>query len=169
MADDYSEILKLSTEIKTCVSNLETTVATSIVSHEKDSDRFFKIIIILIATIGGILGLKIDSPQIASGVGVAVYQAVSFIDWETSLVNFSRYYTIFSLIFTGGSIVQEYWKNGYNKYLGFGFIIMGLMWITQLYGITTFLSPSNVPIRLVYSTLFLIYSFNLGFKREKKQ
>ena len=166
MADDYSELIKMNTETKTCINNLEKTVALSILSHEKESDRYFKIIIALIAMVGGILGLKLNSPQASSGIGVAYHMVALSVNWSDTIVNFSRYYTIFALIFTGGSIMREFWKNGYNKYLGVGFVIMGLLWLTQAFGLTVFLDPFNVPFRLLYSTFFLIYSINIGVKKE---
>jgi len=166
LADDYSELIKMNTETKTCIEKLESTVATSIISHDKESDRYFKIIIALIAMVGGILGLKLNSPQVSSGIGVAYHMIAVTVNWGDTIVNFSRYYTIFALIFTGLSIIREFWKNGYNKYLGVGFVIMGLLWLTQTFGLTVFLDPFNVPFRLLYSTFFLVYSINLGVKKE---
>ena len=164
---DFEKLIELNTEIKGCISSLERAVSANTLSQEKESDRYFKIIIALIAMVGGILGLKLNFPQTASGIGIAYYRVSASIDWSETFVNFSRYYTIFALIFTGGSIVREYWKNGYNKYLGVGFIIMGFLWLIQAFGLTVFLDPFNVPFRLLYSTLFIVYSLDLGVKRQK--
>ena len=161
---DYTEIIKILTDNKACIINLEKTVALSILSHEKDSDRYFKIIIALIAMVGGILGLKLNFPT-TTAVHIAFSHVASSIDWGTTLSNFSRYYTVFALIFTGGSIMREYWKNGYNKYLGGGLIIMSVSILLQIFDVIDNLAVNALWFRLIYNTMFLMYAYNLGIKR----
>ena len=162
--DDYSEVIKLLVENKTCLMNLESVVAASILSHEKDSERYFKIIIALIAMIGGILGLQLNFP--ATGTGVAIRTVSTTVNWVATLSNFTRYYTVFALLFTGLSIIREYWKNGYNKYLGVGFIVMSASILFQIFDVLGNLDVNALWFRLTYNTLFLIYAYNLG-KKDK--
>ena len=110
---DYERLIEINTEIKGCINALEKAVVLNTASQEKESDRYFKIILALIAMMGGVLGLKLNFPQSAT-VGVAsvmigqIQNIALSIDWATTIINFSRFYTVFALIFTGGSIVREY-------------------------------------------------------------
>ena len=163
---DYTEVVKLLTDNKICITNLEKTVALSILAHEKDSDRYYKIIIALIAMVGGILGLKLfPSSTTTTVIHLAFSPVASTIDWGTTLSNFTRYYTVFALIFTGGSIIREYWKNGYNKYLGGGMIIMSISILLQIFDVFENLAVNALWLRLIYNTMFLMYAYNLGLRK----
>ena len=164
---DYERLIEINTEIKACISNLEKTIAANTLSQEKESDRYFKIILALIAMVGGILGLKLNFPQNSTMIGMAMRNVALHVDWASTLSNFGRYYTVFALIFTGGSILREYWNNGYNKYLGFGMIIMSVSIILQIFDIFGTLDREAFVFRLLYNTLFLLYAYNLGFRTKK--
>jgi hypothetical protein len=165
---EYTEIIKILTETKTCVSNLEKTVRDNMVSQDKDAERYFKIIIALIATVGGVIGVKLNFPQ-ATAIHVAMMSYGIGIDWAVTIFNFSRFYTIFALIFCGGSIIREYWKNGYNKWLGVGFVLMGGLWLAQAFNLSIFTDSVNIPFRLAYATCFVYYGLSLGLDHPEKE